>query len=39
MLFVMHISSDKGKDVEDAEVVSRYVILQQFQGVFLPKIS
>ena len=28
VLFVVHISSDKGKDVEDAEVLSRYPILQ-----------
>ena len=35
MLFVVHISSDKGKDVEDAEVMKTYSILQQFQNVFL----
>jgi len=28
VLFVVHISSDKGKDVEDAEVFKRYLILQ-----------
>lgn len=26
-LFVVHISSAKGKDVEDAEVLNRYLIL------------
>lgn len=34
MLFVVHISSDKGKDVEDVEVSKRYPILQHFQDVF-----
>ena len=28
VLFTMHISSDKRKDVEDAEVLKRYMILQ-----------
>ena len=27
-LFVMHISSDKGKEVEDAYVLRRYPVLQ-----------
>jgi len=27
-LFVVHISSDKGKDVEDDEVLKRYIVLQ-----------
>jgi len=38
-LFVIHISSEKGKDVEDDEVLKRYPILQQFQGVFPIEIS
>jgi len=29
MLFVVHIYSDKGKEVEDGYVLSRYPILQQ----------
>ena len=39
VLFFMHISSDKGKEVEDADVLRRYPILQQFQDVFLAEIS
>eukprot|EP00253_Pinus_taeda_P014682 PITA_14682 len=35
----VHIFSDKGKDVEDAEVLKRYPTLQQFQDVFPTKIS
>ena len=27
VLFAVHISSDKGKDVEDAEVLDRYQVL------------
>lgn len=34
VLFAVHISSEKGKDVEDAEIFERYPILQQFQDVF-----
>ena len=34
ILFAMHISSDKGKEVEDADVLRRYPILQEFQDVF-----
>eukprot|EP00253_Pinus_taeda_P017338 PITA_17338 len=34
VLFAMHISSNKGKEVEDADVLTRYPILQQFQDVF-----
>jgi len=30
VLFVVHISSDKGKEVEDADVLSRYPVLQRF---------
>jgi len=39
VLFVVHISSDEGKEVEDADVLSRYPILQQFQDVFPEDIS
>jgi len=28
MLFAVHISSDKGKEVEDADVLSMYLVLQ-----------
>lgn len=38
-LFVMHISRDKGKDVEDAKVLSMHPVLQQFQDVFSIDIS
>ena len=34
-LFAVHISSDKGKEVEDAEVLRRYPVLQHFKDVFL----
>jgi len=34
VLFAVHISSDKGKDFEDAKVLRRYLILQLFQDVF-----
>ena len=39
MLFAVHISSDKGKEVEDADALSWYQILQQFQDVFPTNIS
>jgi len=39
MLFVVHISNEKGKEVEDEDVLSRYPILQQFQDVFPANIS
>lgn len=39
MLFAVHSSSDKGKEVEDADVLSRYPFLQQFQDVFPTDIS
>jgi len=39
MLFAVHTSSDKDKDIEDAKVLSRYSILQKFQDVFLAEIS
>ena len=29
-LFALHISSDKGKEVEDANVLNIYLVLQQF---------
>lgn len=35
----MQISSEKGKDVEDADVLNRYLVLQQFQDVFPIDIS
>jgi len=35
----MHVSSDKGKDVEDDEVLKMYPFLQQFQDVFPVEIS
>ena len=28
VMFVVHISSDKGKEVKDADVLSRYPVLQ-----------
>eukprot|EP00253_Pinus_taeda_P034505 PITA_34505 len=39
VLFVVHISSDKGKDVDDVEVFKRYLVSQQFQDVFPVEIS
>jgi len=33
-LFAVHISSDKGKEVEDVVVLRTYKVLQQFKGVF-----
>ena len=39
VLFVVHISSDKGKDVEDENLLKRYPILHQFQEVFVLDIS
>jgi len=39
VLFTTHISSGKGKDVEDVEVLKRYQVLKQFQDVFLVEIS
>jgi len=33
-LFAVHISSDKGKEVKDADVLNKYPVLQQFQDVF-----
>lgn len=33
-LFGVHISSEKGKEVEDVDVLSRYPLLQQYKDVF-----
>ena len=33
-LFTMYISSDKGKEVEDSDVLSRYPIFPQFKDLF-----
>ena len=38
VLFSVHISSDKSKEVKDENVLSRYRFLQQFQDVFPAKI-
>jgi len=38
VLFAVHIYSDKGKKFEDANVLRRYCILQQFQDVFQEEI-
>jgi len=37
-MFIVHISSENGMDVEDAIIFKRYPILQQFQDAFLTKI-
>jgi len=34
VMFAVHISSDKGKDVEDEEIFRRYPVLKQYQDVF-----
>ena len=34
VLFVVHIFNERGKDVEDVEVLKRYLVLQQFQDIF-----
>jgi len=39
VMFVVHISSDKGEEVEDENVIRRYAVLQQFQNVFLEDIT
>eukprot|EP00253_Pinus_taeda_P036167 PITA_36167 len=39
VIFAIHISNEKGKEVEDADVLSRYPILQQFRDVFPKEIS
>jgi len=28
VMFTIHVSSDKGKDVEDVDVLKRYLVLQ-----------
>jgi len=33
-MFVVHISSDKGKYVEDAKILKRYPVLQHYKDVF-----
>jgi len=38
ILFAVHISSDKGKEFEDAYVLRRYPVLQLFKDVFLEDI-
>ena len=35
VMFSFHISSDKSKDVEDVEILKKYLVLQQFHDVFL----
>ena len=39
MLFVVHLSSDKDKEVEDVDVLRKYLVLQQFHDVFPVDIS
>jgi len=38
VMFEVHISSDKGKYVEDAKIFKRYPLLQQYQDVFSAEI-
>lgn len=38
-MFAAHISSDKGKDVEDVEALKRYPVLELFQDVFPAEVS
>ena len=38
VIFAIHISSEKGKEVEDEEVLKKDLYLQQFQDVFLKNI-
>jgi len=38
-LFAVHISSNKGKEVEDADVLSRYPVLHQLKDVFPEEIT
>ncbi|MCY6488055.1 hypothetical protein, partial [Actinobacillus pleuropneumoniae] len=35
----LHISSDKGKEVDDTDVLRRYPVLHQFQDLFPKDIS
>ena len=37
-MFTNHVSSNKGKGVEDAKALKRYPVLQHFQDVFLTEI-
>ena len=39
VMFVVHIYSDKHKEVEDVDVLKRYPILQYFQYLFLKDIK
>lgn len=39
LLFLVHISNGKGKDVEDDEVLKKYLVLHQFQDVFPVEIA
>eukprot|EP00253_Pinus_taeda_P036468 PITA_36468 len=39
VMFVVHISSDNGKEVEDVDVLRKYLVLHQFLDVFLEDIS
>jgi len=39
VLFTVQISSEKVKEVEDGDVLSRYLVLQHFQDVFPEDIS
>jgi len=34
-MFLVNISSDKGKNAEDAGIVKRYLVLSQYPNVFL----
>lgn len=38
-LFIVHISSDNGKEFEDENVLNKYLVLQQFGDVFLGDIT
>ena len=38
VIFAVHTSSDKVKEVEDADVLRSYLALQKFQDVFLAEI-
>ncbi len=38
-MFAVHISSEKSKEVEDVDVLRRYLVLQQFRDVFPEDIS
>lgn len=38
-MFGVHISNDKGNDVEDAKIFKRHLLLWQFQDVFPAEIQ